>query len=113
MRWSLVISRHHFSGFIVTAVFYLLEPTLGVLYSALAVDATYETIQSFAVRSLVHCVVSCDINSSCSAVAYDKFDRSCESVRRDSVSWTNPTKSIYVSTENKSKTYFVLSFLVS
>ena len=102
-----------FWGLSALAALHILKPTLGILYSAIAVDDTYETIQLYVVDSLVHCVASCEIQDGCSVVAYDKASNTCNNVKRDSVTLSNPTKTVYVPAETKSKAglYFNACYL--
>ena len=103
MRMPSTVGCQNLAGILIVAA--LLETTLGTMYRAIPVDTTYEIIQSFSVWSLVHCVASCEIQDGCSVVAYNKVSNSCNSLKRGSVSWTTPSKTVYVSPEGKYCTF--------
>ena len=59
--------------------------------------------QSF---SLVECAAYCSVQNSCTVVEYDKATQACNSLDRGSITWTNPTRSVYINGNNPSKLIF-------
>lgn len=65
-------------------------------FAPLAVDETFTASEVFPSNSLLECAALCQVNINCTVMYFNSADKTCSSIKRDSVTWDNPTKTIFV-----------------
>ena len=87
--------------------FWLVGCTAQILASRYArhnVDSSTMPLKLLPASSnLAQCLAYCKVKAGCNAAEYDRNTGTCISVRRGSISWSVPSKKVYIDMENPSK----------
>lgn len=72
-------------------------------FKPIAVDKDFVAAEVFPSTSLLECAASCKAMAQCSVLEFNLVNETCGVIQRDSVTWDNPTKTIFVETGSESK----------
>ena len=83
------------------AVMWWVFPTVycqitGTQYIARPADETMTSMEMLRTASLVECVAQCNPRNYCTVLHFDAATNTCHILDRNSISWDNPNKRIYV-----------------
>ena len=67
-------------------------------YKSLEVDGSFATLETISASSVLECVNACRGAASCTVVHFD--NTSCSILDRESITWNNPTKKVFVNLNN-------------
>ena len=87
-------------------------PELDYSFKPLLVDETFAALEVLPSATLLECAAVCRATANCTVTYFNPVDETCSIIKRDSVTWDNPTKTIFVKTgsESREKTIAVCFF---